>query len=163
MPQPEWADTTDLALMNEVADFFADQIADDASYVSHGEIQTGLSEDGRTWHPDLRTRLREDLADCGEERDVVVVRVAGQLAGAAIVLWVETDRVSFAVIEDMTTLKRQRSEGLGAAMMAFIETSAKARGARWLFLESGLQNHRAHAFFDRAGFRTLSKVFGKPL
>jgi N-acetylglutamate synthase-like GNAT family acetyltransferase len=48
-------------------------------------------------------------------------------------------------------------------MMAMIEAEARSRGVAWLFLESGVRNHRAHGFFETAGFATVSHVFGKPL
>ncbi len=163
MLKTEWADTCDMALMRRVADFFADQIVGDASYISHGEIQTGLTDDGKTWRSDFRERLRADLAESGDERGVLIVRGDDGLAGAAIVLWVYTSRLRFAVIEDMTVDLRHRSGGIGARLVEAIETEARLRGMAWAFLESGLHNERAHAFFDRNGFAALSKVFGKRL
>ena len=49
------------------------------------------------------------------------------------------------------------------ATIRFIEAEAKTAGARWAFLESGLDNEGAHAFFEREAYRPLSKVFGKRL
>lgn len=163
MLKTEWADTSDMALMRQVADFFAEQIEGDASYISHGEIQTGLSDDGQTWRSDLKERLRADLAECGDERSVLVATGDDGLAGAAIILWVQTGRTSFAVIEDMTVDLRHRSGGIGGRLVEAIESEARARGMHWAFLESGLHNERAHAFFGRNGFAALSKVFGKRL
>jgi ribosomal protein S18 acetylase RimI-like enzyme len=87
----------------------------------------------------------------------------GALAAAAIVRWTVTPRVSFATIEDMAVDPAVRSSGLGAAMMTAIEDEARAHAMRWLFLESGKDNHRAHGFFERHGFHTVSHVFARKL
>ena len=104
--------------------------------------------------------MREDFLDL-EHRDVAYVRTGGEVAAASIIWWVKGPRVSFAVIEDMAVKTSARSQGLGGALVAAIETEAKARGMRWLFLESGLHNERAHDFFEREGFEVFSKVFIK--
>lgn len=155
-----WADTANAALMEELADFMAGEIKGDASYISHGEVQTGLSLDAKSWAPDVGARMREDFLDM-EHRDVAYVRNGGEVVAASIIWWVNGPRVSFAVIEDMAVKKSARSHGLGGALVAAIETEVKARGMRWLFLESGLHNERAHDFFEREGFDVVSKVFMK--
>lgn len=157
----EWADDADLPA---IADFISDVIRRDARYISHGEIQTGLSPDGATWATNLHALMREDFTGLGPERRVVVARDAdGALAGAAVVLTVDDDRAHFVVIEDIAVAPDSRSLGLGRALVAFIEASARKEGAAWAFLESGLDNERAHDFFERQAYRPLSKVFGKRL
>lgn len=163
MTKPIWADAADSVLMQDLADFISSEIAADPAYISHGEVQSGLSPDGRHWHEDLAARMREDLADPGPDRSVLYARKDGALAAAAIILWVDTGRTRFAIIEDMAVSKALRSTGLGGTLMGVIETAARERGMKWLFLESGLHNERAHAFFERAGFSVISKVFSKPL
>jgi GNAT superfamily N-acetyltransferase len=150
--------------LTSIASFFSEVIADDESYISHGEIQTGLSQDGRTWSPELNRLMAEDLDGYDEERSIVVAHdQQGGVVGAAIIAWTETDRVSFGAIEDLAVARPWRSHGVGARMMAEIEERARERGAQWLFLESGLNNHGAHCFFERGGFQPISKVFVKPL
>jgi ribosomal protein S18 acetylase RimI-like enzyme len=56
-----------------------------------------------------------------------------------------------------------RSSGLGAVLMTAIEAEARARRMKWIFLESGMNNRRAHHFFERNGFSQISCVFVKPL
>ncbi len=163
MTEPLWADPTDATLMQHLADFISSEIIADPAYISHGEVQSGLSPDGRHWHDNLPARMREDLLDIGPDRDVIYARQDGQIAGAAIILWVETPRTRFAVIEDMAVARPLRSTGLGGTLLDTIEDAARARGMKWLFLESGLQNEGAHKFFERGGFKIISKVFSKPL
>jgi N-acetylglutamate synthase-like GNAT family acetyltransferase len=149
---------------SEIATFFADVIAADASYISHGEIQTGLSVDGVNWSPALHNLMAQDFTDLDDERSVVVARNAeNALIGAAVVAWTITPRVSFATLEDLAVSPEWRKHGVGAKLVEMVEKRARENGIRWLFLESGLNNHNAHAFFERGGFEAISKVFVKPL
>jgi ribosomal protein S18 acetylase RimI-like enzyme len=133
-------------------------------YISHGEIQTGLSDDGVHWVPDLELRFREDFLDFGEDRELLVARLpSGQIVGIAIVAWEETSRRKFAVLEDMAVDPALRSDGIGELLLDAIDQAVKSRGIDWLFLESGRDNVRAHGFFARHGFAEMSHVFGKKL
>lgn len=156
----------------EAARFFARVISADPAYISHGEIQTGLSLDGKTWVADLEARFLDEAtsehagaAAGSPKRSLAVARAAdGSIVGAAAVSWsFETADAPFAVLEDLAVEPALRSKGLGAEMVSFVEREVRARGARWLFLESGKDNRRAHAFFERAGFHEVSHVFAKRL
>ncbi|OYX63914.1 MAG: hypothetical protein B7Y88_11880 [Sphingomonadales bacterium 32-64-17] len=155
-----WATADELP---SLATFFARIIALDSSYVSHGEIQTGLSLDGVDWAPDLEARMAEDFAALGNEHSVAVAVGPEGVVGAAILLWETTPRVSFMVIEDLAVDPAMRSHGVGAALVAFAEQEGIARGMEWAFLESGLENEGAHRFFERYGFHPMSKTFAKRL
>lgn len=157
----DWASTDELPA---IARFLAEVIGGDARYISHGEIQTGLSLDGETWIADLPGRFEDDFRDLGSDRRVVVAHdAAGAIAGAAIVLSVNDDHAAYIVIEDVAVARESRSLGVGQALIGFIEADARRSGARWAFLESGLDNDSAHAFFERRDYRPISKVFGKRL
>jgi ribosomal protein S18 acetylase RimI-like enzyme len=144
--------------------FLAAAVKDDARYISHGEIQCGLSPDGRRWADDLGTLLAEDMAGIGDDRSVLVARGAtAAIVGVAIVFWVATPRVRYAVLEDLAVAPAMRSHGLGERMTDAVAAEARSRGAAWLFLESGRDNHRAHDFFTRHGFTEMSRVFARRL
>jgi len=148
----------------EAAHFFARVISADPAYISHGEVQTGLSLDGMTWAPDLEARLLEDMTDMGDDRSLALARdEQDRIVAAAILYWETTPRVSFGILEDMAVDPGQRSAGLGARLSAFIDDEARRRGCRWMFLESGNNNTRAHAFFERDGYREISHTFVKAL
>lgn len=137
-------------------------IGGDVRYISHGEIQTGLSPDGKSWDPDLTRLYEEDFADLGDERDLLVARdQAGNVVGIAIIAWEETPRRRFAVLEDMAVDPALRSRGLGRTLIDAVQKRVEDRGIEWLFLESGLGNEGAHRFFEREGFHTVSHVFAK--
>lgn len=159
---PVWTDAA--ADRAQAAAFFARVISLDTRYISHGEIQCGLSPDGTRWADDLDARFAEDLADPDPGAGLLLMRSAGgAIVAAAIVEWVETPRVRFAVLADLAVDPALRSGGTGARMVAAIEAEARRRAMGWIFLESGKDNARAHAFFERHAFREISHVFGKRL
>jgi ribosomal protein S18 acetylase RimI-like enzyme len=155
--------TDDAATADAVARFFARTIGGDARYISHGEIQCGLSDDGAHWHPELEARFREDMQGLGEETGLLVARMDGAIVAAAIVEWSITRRVRFATLADLSVDPAQRSTGLGARMVEAIVAEARQRAMQWIFLESGKDNLRAHDFFERHGFHELSQVFARRL
>ncbi len=57
-----------------------------------------------------------------------------------------------AVIEAVRVADDQRSNGIGAALMAECEHRARAAGAAILQLTTDKTRQRAHAFYDRLGF-----------
>ncbi|MCB2067724.1 MAG: GNAT family N-acetyltransferase [Erythrobacter sp.] len=145
------------------AAFAGDVIARSAAYISHGEVQTGLSDDGKTWVPNLAELYAQDFADPGD-RDMLVGRDgAGRVVAFLIVAWEASSRRAFAVIEDMAVEPDLRGQGLGSRLIALAEQRISERGIEWVFLESGLGNEGAHQLFERAGFAVMSKVFGRRL
>ena len=155
-----WNDPADAG---DAAAFAGRIIAQAPEYISHGEIQTGLSEDGTSWAPNLAELYAADFADPGD-RDLLVGRdPAGEVRAFLIVAWEASERRKFAVIEDMAVDPELRSHGIGAQLLALAEERIRARGIDWVFLESGLGNDKAHHFFERAGFRMTSHVFARRL
>ena len=143
--------------------FLSRVIAADDRYISHGEVQTGLSPDGVHWASDLSERIAQDMADLGDDRSVALAVAGEDIVGAAIMLWVHTPRVSYCVLEDLAVDLAHRSGGTGTKLVALVEEQARARGMGSMFLESGLRNQVAHRFFERHGFSAMSKVFSKRL
>lgn len=161
--RPVWA--TSKAEWAEAATFFARVISKDDAYISHGEIQTGLSLDGRTWAPDLEQRFLAELGDLDDTRSLVLLRNAeGEIIAAANVTWsFETADAPFATLQDLAVAPALRANGIGARLMRAVEQEAARRDAKWIFLESGKNNQRGHAFFERHGYSEISRVFIKPV
>ena len=145
------------------AAFASRVIGQGVDYISHGEIQTGLSPDGRSWADNLPALYLADFSDL-KDRDLLVARTPdGAIAAVAILAWEETPRMCFAVIEDLVVDPALRSAGVGARMLEALSARVQERGVEWVFLESGLRNERAHAFFRRHGFAEVSHVFARRL
>lgn len=157
--------TRDSELWKEAAAFFARVISLNPAYISHSELQMGLSLDGVNWVNDVEERFLAEISESDDARDVIIVRSdKGAIIGAANVTWTnEEGEVSFAIIQDMAVEPEFRSHGLGERMCAAIEEEALRRRVNWIFLESGKNNGRAHHFFERQGFSEISHVFAKKL
>jgi hypothetical protein len=83
---PVWA--ANKAEWAEAAQFFARVIAAGTSYISHGEMQTGLSLDGKTWAPGLEQRFLAGLGSFDGTRGLAIVRGAcGKIVAPANVTW----------------------------------------------------------------------------
>jgi len=157
----DWEDGD--AAWADASRFFARTISGSPEYISHGEIQTGLSLDGKHWIPDLEAKFLAEAATDDEPRSLAVARdPAGLIVGAAAISWsFDIAEAPFATLQDMSVDPALRSHGLGAELLAFVEAEVWKRGAKWLFLESGRENVRAHHFFERTGFHEISHVFAK--
>ena len=147
-------------LARELSDFVTAAIGGGTEYISHGEIQTGLSRDPYRWSDSLSALYEEDFAHPEAHQSLPVARdAAGGLRGVAIVAWESSPRRRFAVLEDLIVDPASRGAGIGAAMLAAVRARVRDEGVDWLFLESGVRNTRAHAFFERHGFAMTGHVF----
>jgi len=71
--------------------------------------------------------------------------------------------VSLGVIDAMFVRPTARGAGVGAALLAAIETALARRGADHVALEVLSANDRARAFYDAAGYRERRRTLEKPL
>ena len=148
-----------------LAAFFVQNV--DPSYISHGEVFCGRALDPRTWVPDLEGVVRAELdgilgsVDPGHR--VAVAHEDDRLVGLAIVELVVGPRSRHAVIEDVVVASAERGAGRGKAFLDALVALLRGEGVRALFLESGIANARAHAFFAREGFEVVSKVMYRSL
>lgn len=155
-----WNDSADIA---DAAAFAGAVIAKSPEYISHGEIQAGLSDDGETWAANLGELYAQDFAR-PEQSDMLVGRdEEGRVRAFLIVAWEETRRRRFAIIEDMAVGPELRSHGLGSQLLDLAAQRIREHDVEWVFLESGRGNRQAHAFFERAGFAMISHVFARRL
>src|SRR5438105_4805588 len=108
-------------------------------------------------HRQLRTALPADYAakmqrvfDDGA-RMVLAVQ-ADAVRGVAIYRVYENtfDGVQL-YVDDLVTDETQRSRGVGRALLAHLEQTARALGCRALTLDSGVQRQQAHKFYFREG------------
>jgi GNAT superfamily N-acetyltransferase len=66
-------------------------------------------------------------------------------------------------VDDLVTDESQRSTGVGAVLLGFLEEEARARGCARIELESGSQRGRAHKFYFRHDFVISGFSFKKDL
>ncbi len=153
-----WCGTASRAA--ELAAFFARNVGPD--YISHAELQGGRALSPTEWRPDLVEILRTEI-EIRLARETIAVVEEGGLLALAFVTLADEAAVPFAVVEDLIVAPETRGRGIGKMMLDWIATEARARGIRRLFLESGINNEQAHAFFEREGFRPTSVVMMREL
>ena len=66
-------------------------------------------------------------------------------------------------VDDLVTDERQRSRGVGRALMEHLQDLARAAGCEATTLDSGTQRTQAHKFYFREGMVVSSFHFRKPL
>jgi len=142
---------------------------DDPAYISHSELQYGVAEDIGRWSPDRAVKARQYAANLlgnadGGETMVATATQNGTIVGFALVeiSQLNPDR-PFATIHDVLFSPDVRGQGLGSALFDWLAEQCRARGVTRFFLESGVDNHRAHHFFERHGFRQTSIVMMRDL
>ena len=65
--------------------------------------------------------------------------------------------------DDLVTDERERSKGVGRALMEHMQKLARAAGCEAYTLDSGTQRQQAHKFYFREGMVVTSFHFRKPL
>lgn len=74
----------------------------------------------------------------------------------------EIDHVH-AFIQDIAVTERWRGRGVGSALLAACEDTARKAGVRWLRLSVLAENTRALGAYRKAGFQPLLSTMEKPL
>ena len=158
---------TDAALLQQT---FIDHINAHPEYISHGEIQMGVgvashTADGKfagrpapdaavQWHAYISEKLRSDEAAVFVAEDE-----SGQLLGFSVIDIEEDGAEPFGMLCDLLVLPESRSHGIGAALMQRDFEWFRQKGINDIYLESGRDNHHAHAFFERRGFEHVSNIY----
>lgn len=120
-------------------------------------------------HRQLRDRLPADYAGvmrrvfAGGGRMSVAARGAQVLGVVVYRVHVNTFDGMKLYVDDLVTDERERSGGVGAALLRHVEQAGRAAGCDFLTLDSGTQRHRAHRFYFREGFAIASYSFRKSL
>ena len=113
------------------------------------------------WNPEsARGRLGEAMS--AERSAILVVEEGGALIGFCSA-YLDLDSVRFGQrcwVEDFAVDPRQRSKGVGAALLAAVKDWARSAGATHLELDSGLARTDAHRFYEREGATRQSYTFG---
>ena len=151
----------------ELAAFFFCNLT--TEYISHSELQGLRAINTEQWSPDIASVLEEEIDErlgpvlhefpkLREWRGVVVGREHNALVALSLVTTSFQSRTPYAIIEDIVVSSQDRGHGRGKELIEWIAASSSAIGVSRLFLESGVDNHHAHEFFERLGFRQISVV-----
>jgi ribosomal protein S18 acetylase RimI-like enzyme len=157
-----WCDDSGMA--DAIARFFVAHAP--TSYISHSELQWGRAVTPDRWSDRLHAVIREEADEAlarradGTGRSVALARIGQELVGLAFVSFEPAGAQTgpFAVLDDVIVSSAGRGQGVGQALLDWIVAESRRWKLARIFLESGADNARAHAFFERRGFRTTSIV-----
>lgn len=158
---------SDPAAASTLARFFVDNLTPE--YISHSELQGPRALAPGKWSDDLyevileeiRSRLavpEDEQAPRLRDQRIAAGHVDNELVWLAYVTFVMSAPRPFAVLEDIVVLQDRRGKGIGDAAIRWILDQCRAEGVKRVFLESGVDNHRGHAFFESHGFNQCSIV-----
>lgn len=146
---------------DRLTDLFWENLSSDRSYISHGEIWMGVAADTRTLAPEGRARWRryieERITDPGSA--VFIAERDGAVDGFIVLEITPYEHLRVGSVNDLVVSPSNRSKGLGSRLLEHGMEWLEANGAEEIFLESGVNNHNAHDFFERKGFEAVSHVF----
>ena len=107
--------------------------------------------------PDYLKRMQEVFASGAE---MAVATVGGQVAGITVFRVLEkTYSGRELYCDDLVTDERQRSTGVGHALIAYMEEVVKGRRCDAFTLDSGTQREQAHKFYFREGMTVTAFHF----
>ena len=110
---------------------------------------------------DYVARMKEIFAGGGE---MAVAEEAGRVAGITVYRVLEktfTGRELYC--DDLVTDERERSKGVGHALIAYMERLGRERGCDVLALDSGTHRQQAHKFYFREQMPITAFHFSKKL
>lgn len=139
-------------------------------------LVSGDPETANLWLPrsrDLHRSLRPQLPDdyrtylqtmFDEGARMAVLHVDGVVKALAVYRCHHTTFHGLRFyLDDLVTDESERSQGYGAAMLAWCERRAVEAGCSAFDLESGVQRSRAHQFYFRQGFKIFAFSFTKEI
>lgn len=147
--------------VTRLADLFWASLNAHPAYISHSEIQTGIALDSGIPAPNGRTKWeRYILGKITHSRSRVWIAEQGETLAGFVVQSFNTDyERTFGVIDDLLVAASLRGSGLGGDLLEAGIAWLREQGACDIYLESGVDNHAAHAFFERHQFRCISHMF----
>lgn len=140
-------------------------ITADSSDPASSELLARSEAIHRQLRPQLPTAYAERMhAILAAGAQMIVAERDGQVLGLAVYRLIEnTFEGRKLYVDDLVSDENHRSQGVGAALMDWMETRARESGCSTLALDSGSQRHRAHRFYFSRGLHIASYSFRKLL
>jgi GNAT superfamily N-acetyltransferase len=142
-----------------------------SAYISHSELQGPRALAPDQWAPDVagtivselteRVDNPNDAPEGGSTQLAGFLKVDAEDVGVFLVTFSRAAAVPFCILEDIVVESRLRAQGYGKHFLDWLYDQCRARQITRVFLESGINNHRAHELFKREGFGAVSVVMMK--
>jgi ribosomal protein S18 acetylase RimI-like enzyme len=132
------------------------------AYISHSEIQMGVGNSTGSLEPSARDIWIRSVSSAiiSPTSAVFVAQRPEGIVGFAIAEIASTSiGVRYGTLTDLGVDPFRRATGVGKALFDRAVEWLTASNVAMIFLESGINNDSAHGFFEKLGFRPISKVF----
>ncbi len=145
----------------QIVKLFSENIVSQKSYISHGEIQMGIALDVGILSENHTILWRAYLdAQMKDFANTIVVYEKNNTIEGFIIGEISKDRNEFfGVICDVVVSNDLRHKGIGALLLNSLIKIFRSKGICEYYLESGINNHEAHEFFENKGFSKVSVIY----
>ncbi|MDR1055521.1 MAG: GNAT family N-acetyltransferase [Prevotellaceae bacterium] len=152
----------DVSDQDRLVGMFALNLKTNKSYISHGEIQMGLLYgDGQTLALDFKEKWQRYLNRHHDNpQSFIYVIEDDRIVVGFVIFGIEDDYdKDYGIIYDILLADDYRGKGAGDKLFQTAIEVLKDKGINNCYLESGLSNHSAHAFFEKKGFKHISNIY----
>jgi len=81
-----------------------------------------------------------------------------RMAGFAIVEWIQDKGAAVAYIQTIEVAADERRQGVGDELLRRVEASARAAGARTIWLHVDVENSKAIRLYERSGYASQGRA-----
>ena len=144
-----------------LTEMFWNHLLINPDYISHGEIQMGVATGVGMVAPKGDRKWKEYITEkITDSRGQVFIHEENQEIAGFVVLEISDDGDKpFGVICDIIVNPAIRGKGIGSRLLDAGIGWLSEQGITDFYLESGKDNHQAHAFFEHRGFSVISHIF----
>lgn len=154
--------------VEELKALFMGNLEENPSYISHGEVQMGVGElrvengefqgyvapnGSAMWEKYILEKIS------GSDAVVYVAKVSGKIVGFCVADIEEDGAAPFGMVCDVLVLPDFRKSGVGGKLLEMAISWLRSMGIKDIYLESGKDNHAAHAYFEHKGFCHVSNIY----
>lgn len=144
-----------------LCEFFSRIIESHKAYISHGELQMGIALDSNELAPNYKEMwLRYLDRQVEDPNNTLLLYLEGEDIIGFVLFGITNDGAfPYGIIFDLSVDPAYRGKHIGQQLLERATESFKAKGIKDCYLESGVNNHSAHQFFEHHGFKQVSDIF----
>lgn len=144
-----------------LGEFFTSIIEKHKQYISHGELQMGIATEPGVLAEDYKQKWLVYLDRQTENplNRLLVYEEEGILKGFVIFGISKDGAEPYGIVFDLAVAPELRGKSVGKLLLEEALTGLREQGIHNCYLESGVNNHSAHHFFEKQGFEQVSAIF----
>jgi GNAT superfamily N-acetyltransferase len=121
----------------------------------------GLTYDGLSLTPDFKQKWERYLERNSNDTNSFIYVCEDNLTLVGFVIFgIEDDYdKNYGIIYDILLTDEYKSKGIGSKLFQTAIDKLKSEGVSTCYLESGVNNHSAHSFFAKKGFKYISNIY----